>query len=73
MAFTFGSEWCSASLGMVFTLAGIPSVEAAVPFSGADGLYVGRYISNACESDELGELIHQVSRCRIFVREQEFA
>jgi hypothetical protein len=48
-------------------------VEAAVPCSGADGLFVGRYISNACEFDELGELIHQVSRCSIFVREQEFA
>ena len=48
-------------------------VEATVPCNGADGLFVGRYISNACEFEELGELIQQVSRCSIIVRDQEFA
>jgi hypothetical protein len=48
-------------------------VEATVPCTAADGLFVGRYISNACEFEDLGELIQQVCRCSTFVRDQEFA
>jgi hypothetical protein len=48
-------------------------VEAAVPCSAADGLFVGRYITNACEFEALADLIFQVARCSIFVRNLEFS
>jgi hypothetical protein len=48
-------------------------VEAAVPCKAADGLFVGRFITNACEFEEFGELLHHASRCSFQVMEQEFA
>jgi hypothetical protein len=48
-------------------------VESLVPCKSADGLFVGRYISNACEFEELAELIRQTSRCSVFVMEREFS
>ncbi len=48
-------------------------VEAAVPAHAAQGLYVGREISNSCQFESLGELIHLVYRCSVRIAEQEFA
>lgn len=48
-------------------------VQAKVPCNAADGLFVGRYITNACHFEDLGELIQQVCRCASLLREQEFA
>lgn len=44
-------------------------VEATVPCSAADNLFVGRYISNSCEFEDLGELIRQVCRCSTVIRD----
>lgn len=48
-------------------------VEAAVPADDAQGLFVGRFITNACEFEALGELLHLVFRCSVRLAEQEFA
>jgi hypothetical protein len=48
-------------------------IEAAVPCKAANGLFVGRFITNACAFEELGDVLHQASRCSLHVMEQEFA
>jgi hypothetical protein len=48
-------------------------VVADVPAKAADGLFVGRVITNACEFEALGDLLHVVLRCSIRLAEQEFA
>jgi hypothetical protein len=48
------------------SLTAFPSVlrvEAAVPTPDADGLFVGRLITIACQFEALGELLHVVFRC----------
>ena len=47
-------------------------LEAVVLCRAANELFVGGFISNACEFNELGALIYQVSRSAIYVMEQEF-
>ena len=47
-------------------------VEASVPGDLADGLFVGCAISNACEFEQLGDLIRLSSRCSLRIAEEEF-
>jgi len=47
-------------------------VEATVPAKAAQGLFVGRSISNACEFGALGELIQLVHRCSVQIAESEY-
>ena len=47
-------------------------VEADVLATDAEGLFVGRYISNACEFEDLGELIRMVARGRRLLAEHLF-
>jgi len=51
---------------------GVLRVEATVPGDAGRGLFVGRVISNACEFEHLGDLIHLASRCSLLIAEQEF-
>jgi hypothetical protein len=47
-------------------------VEATVPGDLAEGLFVGRAISNACEFEQLGDLIRLSSRCSVRIADEEF-
>ena len=47
-------------------------VLADVPVRAADELFVGRLITNSCQFDVLGELIHIVFRCSLHLAEKEF-
>jgi hypothetical protein len=47
-------------------------VEATVPRNVAEGLFVGRTISNACEFEQLGDLIRLSSRCSARIAEEDF-
>jgi hypothetical protein len=47
-------------------------VQATVPVPAADGLYVGREITNACEFGTLGDLIFIVYRCSLSIAEHGF-
>ena len=48
-------------------------VEADVPVKAAEGLFVGQYITNACEFGALGNLIHQIYRCAWHIVEAEYS
>jgi hypothetical protein len=48
-------------------------VLASVPAGSADGVFVGRLITNACEFEALGDLIHILFRCSLRLAEQAFA
>jgi hypothetical protein len=39
----------------------------------AEGLFVGRYISNACEFEALGDLIQLVCRGSLLIAEHEYS
>ena len=54
----------------VVAFPGVPRVEAAVPASDADDLFVGRVIASACDFEALGELIYVVFRCGNHLAEQ---
>jgi hypothetical protein len=54
----------------VVAFPGVLRVEAAVPASEVDGLFVGRVIASACEFEALGELIRVVFRCSNHLAEQ---
>lgn len=47
-------------------------VEATVPARAAEGLFVGRFITNACDFGTLGELIQLVCRCSLQIAEREY-
>jgi hypothetical protein len=47
-------------------------VEADVLASEAEGVFVGRYISNACQFEDLGELIRLLCRSSIAVAQHVF-
>jgi hypothetical protein len=47
-------------------------VEATVPGNLSEGLFVGRAISNACEFEQLGDLVRLSSRCSARIAEEEF-
>ena len=47
-------------------------VEGTVRRSVTEGFFVGKYITNACEFEELGALVHLVYRSVQFLENQEF-
>ena len=47
-------------------------VEGTVRSSVSEGLFVGKYITNACEFEELGALVHLVYRSVQCLENQEF-
>jgi hypothetical protein len=48
-------------------------IEADVLAREAEGLFVGRYISNACEFEALGDLIQLVCRGSLLIAEHEYS
>jgi hypothetical protein len=48
-------------------------IEATVPVKAAEGLFVGRWVSNACQFDELGRLILLLYRCSLHVATGEYS
>ncbi len=56
----------------VVAFSSVLRVEATVPGGLAEGLFVGRAISNACELEQLGDLIRLSSRCSVRIAEEEF-
>ena len=53
-------------------LPGTLRVEGLVPVPAADGLFVGRYVTNVCDAHQLGELVLVVTRCVLHVAEAEY-
>jgi hypothetical protein len=69
------SKECSGIWGQYLRLSvvgftGVLRVEAAVPVSDVDGLFVGRVISSGCEFEALGELIRVVFQCSSHLAEK---
>ena len=65
----FESEYVYVS---VEAFPGVLRVEARVPCKEAHELFVGRFITNSCDFEYLGELLHQTARCSMAIRNTEF-